>query len=56
MWQLGWDGLLTFTRAYQSQAEEVRSQAGVTEVVFHIFQKSKIYDTFKASLEKNYIK
>lgn len=25
----------------QSQAQEVRSQAGVTEVVFHIFRKVK---------------
>lgn len=52
MWQLGWDGLLTFTSAYQSQAEEVRSQAGVTKVVFHIFKKVKSKHTLKASLEK----
>lgn len=38
------------------QAEEVRSQAGVTEVVFHIFKKVKSKHMFKASLEKNCMK
>lgn len=40
----------------QAQAEEVRSQAGLTEVVFHRFKKIKSKHTFKASLENNYMK
>lgn len=57
MWQLGWDGLLTFIWAYQSQAEEVRSQASVTEVVFHIIQKSKLKAYVRSLFgTKNYMK
>lgn len=42
-----WDGLLAFIWVYQYQAEEVRSQAGITEVVFHILKKIKLKHTLK---------